>query len=404
MTSPAEAGRYDLPSPIAQFAGRILDLDSHENTPANLWVETFGAISKDFAEAQLRSTMITNRVKEKDDAPINAENVWKLKLADAPGAFDLDRRLEVMDFTGVGTQLLYPGSFPLLSQVLYANADDASLFPMPNVSDRKAYARQMFDAYNEWCVRVARKTDRLRPTGLLAGTSSPDELVAMAKKLVSKGVRAFLIPVDVPPGGVSPAAPALDPLWDLLASNGCPVVAHILVSREFLKSMAWSDAPAFHGWRNNGETSLDPWTLSSVHMTVQNFLNTMVLGGVFDRHPKLVFSCAEYTGHWLGPWAENMDLWVENQPFSGARKGERLRLKPSDYVRRNIRVACFPFEKVHRYIERFGFEEVYCYASDFPHHEGGKDPMGDFTRALQPLGAQILEKFFVENGKLVLPH
>jgi len=130
---------------------------------------------------------------------------------------------------------------------------------------------------------------------------------------------------------------------------------------------------------------------------------TMVLGGVFDRHPKLVFGTAEFTGHWVGPLAENMDRFYGSTPFNSSQAQTKLTLKPSDYIRRNVRVACFDFEPIGTYISRYGFEEVFCYASDFPHHEGGKDPMNSFVRHLEGHSPEVLRKVFVDNGRSLLP-
>jgi predicted TIM-barrel fold metal-dependent hydrolase len=152
-----------------------------------------------------------------------------------------------------------------------------------------------------------------------------------------------------------------------------------------------------------GEFSLDPWTLSTMHFAVQNYVTTMVMGGVFQRHPKLRFGTAEFTGHWVGPLAENMDRWHKNAPFPGNKGSRPLKKLPSDFVRENIRIMSFDFEPVGKYIDDFGLEEVYCYASDFPHHEGGKDPMNKFLRGLQGKSPEVIQKFFVENGKALLP-
>jgi hypothetical protein len=63
----------------------------------------------------------------------------------------------------------------------------------------------------------------------------------------------------------------------------------------------------------------------------------------------------------------------------------------------------FEFEPVGHYIERFGLAEVYCYASDFPHHEGGKDPMNHYLESLKGHSAETIRGFFVEHGKALLP-
>jgi hypothetical protein len=60
-------------------------------------------------------------------------------------------------------------------------------------------------------------------------------------------------------------------------------------------------------------------------------------------------------------------------------------------------------QPVDQYIERYGIEDVYCYGSDYPHLEGGKDPMARFAARLERLGPTIMEKFFVKNGTYLLP-
>jgi hypothetical protein len=107
--------------------------------------------------------------------------------------------------------------------------------------------------------------------------------------------------------------------------------------------------------------------------------------------------------------ASMLDLWHDNnqsigiQTFSDGTKSRRLPMRPSEYLTRNVRVSPFDFEPVGDYIRRFGLEDVYCFASDYPHVEGGKDPIGDLAASLEPLGANVLEKFFVSNGDLLLP-
>lgn len=54
-------------------------------------------------------------------------------------------------------------------------------------------------------------------------------------------------------------------------------------------------------------------------------------------------------------------------------------------------------------MQRDGLGEVYAFSTDFPHVEGGKDPVGRFGRSLAPLGPEVTEAFFVTNGEALLP-
>lgn len=400
------SAKWKLPDAIAEFAGQINDTDGHEAMPIKRWADTFGDEIKPLADALLQAgkdgvAIIQNPDLEGDSAEINDETVWKWKMEKAPGSYDIKRRIEVMDYTGVYRQIMYPGIAAIYAHALYNKADDSKVFR--NITgDRKAYAHRLMDLYNDWCARVSREQDRVRPTALLIA-ETPELMYEKAKKLVDKGVRLFMLATDEPPGGVSPASPRLDPLWDLLSKAKCPVLGHISISEKLFATMEWRNAPAFQGWMLGAEFSLDPWTLSNIHLQIQNYVMTMVLGGVFDRHPDLVFGCAEFTGHWVGPLAENMDRFYGSTPFPSGQQHTKLKLRPSDYIRRNLRVACFDFEPVGKYIDRYGFEEVFCYASDYPHHEGGKDPMGSFVRNLDGKSHETLKKVFIENGRSLLP-
>jgi hypothetical protein len=47
---------------------------------------------------------------------------------------------------------------------------------------------------------------------------------------------------------------------------------------------------------------------------------------------------------------------------------------------------------------------VYCFASDYPHAEGGSDPVGKFLAQLERFGPATLERFFVTNGQVLIPN
>jgi hypothetical protein len=109
---------------------------------------------------------------------------------------------------------------------------------------------------------------------------------------------------------------------------------------------------------------------------------------------------------WVGPLAQNLDFWhSHSRKFSlDNMEGELpITMKPSDYIRRNVRISLFDIEPVDVYIEQFDMPEIYCYSSDYPHPEGGKNPMGDISGKLERFGPDIMRKVFVENAEWLLP-
>ena len=72
-------------------------------------------------------------------------------------------------------------------------------------------------------------------------------------------------------------------------------------------------------------------------------------------------------------------------------------------IARNVRVSPFDIEPVGEYVAMYGLEDVYCFASDCPHVEGGKKSVDKFAASLKPLGQRLMEKLFVTNGQFLLP-
>ena len=394
-----------IPQCLLPFAGRIMDADSHEYTPVNHWIEQFGEATRPFVEAHEHSKMPIRQFVAADEAEIDAHSIWNTKFGGAPGAFDFDRRLEVMDLTGIDRQMVFPGSIGLYATSFYFRAETFPDMYRSITGDRKAFALEMIRLYNDFCIRMARRHDRLR---MVAIALAPDvrTLLADVKRMIDAGIRAIWLPSAALPGGVSPAHPDLDPMWDMTQTARVAILAHVGADFEFLSTAKWRDAPNFVGWKAGEEFQMDPWTLSTLHLPVQNYVATMVLGGVFERFPDLRFGACEVTAQWVGPLGENLDLWFANsRKFSlGNMEGDlHLSMKPSEYIRRNTRYSLFDIEPVDVYIDKYEMPEVYCYASDYPHPEGGRQPMVDISGKVAPFGDEILEKVFVSNGAWLMP-
>src|SRR5262245_40475583 len=105
---------------LDSILGRIGDLDSHESIDHPHYGEIFGEAGRrlvdDNPEMWARGAEIdrqnggTGQVRPPaaDDKPITAENVWTLKLTEAPGTMDMNRRELVMNEMGIQRQLVFP--------------------------------------------------------------------------------------------------------------------------------------------------------------------------------------------------------------------------------------------------------------------------------------------------------
>jgi predicted TIM-barrel fold metal-dependent hydrolase len=273
---------------------------------------------------------------------------------------------------------------------------------LPTITeDRGGKAAKWLQTYNEWILTQARVSDRVRPTPTLIG-ETVDALMREARRMLDAGIRAVMLPAALPPGGRSPAHPDLEPFWTMMEEAECTVTLHLGSEGKFFEPMSvWKDAPVFEGYRGVGEFSADPWYTATMHIPAQNFVQTMVLGGVFVRHPNLRFGVIELSAYWVGSMLRTMDLWHESLKGFGI-EGKRLPETPSQYVRSNIRFSVFPWEDLAAYVAE-GLEDVICFASDYPHLEGGKDMIQTMYGKIAPCGPAVIEKFFVTNGQFLLP-
>jgi len=73
-----------------------------------------------------------------------------------------------------------------------------------------------------------------------------------------------------------------------------------------------------------------------------------------------------------------------------------LSLRPSEYVRRQIRFTPYPNEDVGWIIEQ-ARPQVVLFSSDYPHVEGGRRPIERFEASLRGADDQVRRAFYHDN-------
>lgn len=403
----------ELSEATARLLDETLDVDAHEMTPSHLWGEVFGDAAARIAELALPVLKKTgandfyNPDVSGDVADINDDTVWNVRGTRAPGAFDMARRAAVMDVMGIQRQFVFP-SFALFAVHLYAGSEathrDRYGLTLPEAEIRDLGAAGI-NEYNEWVVRESqRDPERIRPVAYVHPGNAPEELIEQTRDLIDRGVLAINIPAGDPPGGRSPASPDLDPFWQLLAERNIAVLVHVGGEWRFVKSPEWGRAPAFKpGKVESNELGSEPFSFATISFAICNFLTAMTLGGVFERHPGLRFGAIEIGAGWFGPLADNLDMWARD--VYSVRMAPFISKLPSEYLAANVRVTPFNnFEPVDRYLERYPhLQSSYCWSTDYPHIEGGKDIKRKFLNMLAPMGDDVIQKFFRQNSELLLP-
>jgi len=252
--------------------------------------------------------------------------------------------------------------------------DEAMLFPNYGLGWERTLAEHLraqlanMAAWNRWAVDVAAAgRGRLHPVGHVT-LRDPDWLDAQLAALAAGGVRtAMTAPALVE--GRRLSHPDLDRCWSAFEHHGVSPTFHVSdVERPF------DDA-----WYEDDPDPVNP-VLSSVflHTAPALALADLAVHGTLARHPELRIGVVELSAVWVPLFLLTLDGGFDfHARFNGAPLSE-LELRPSEYVRRHVRVSAFAYEGVDRLMAKAG--DLFMFCSDFPHSEGTATPLEDYER------------------------
>jgi predicted TIM-barrel fold metal-dependent hydrolase len=214
----------------------------------------------------------------------------------------------------------------------------------------------------------------------------------IAREAIELGAKGIIIPSRHPPG-FSPSHVELDPLWALMEEAGLPILFHVGGEEKMHHDYIENGLPFvrdFHGGAENF-TSL---TFMAIPLSVWQTLSALVIDGVFDRFPKLKFGAIELGASWLPSLMKFLDSGVA--AFGKEERLQTLSGRPSEILRRQLRVTPYPHEDARWIIENSG-EEMCLFSSDFPHVEGGRNPLKRFNDSLEGASDRAKRAFYRDN-------
>jgi predicted TIM-barrel fold metal-dependent hydrolase len=121
----------------------------------------------------------------------------------------------------------------------------------------------------------------------------------------------------------------------------------------------------------------------------------MIFDGVLERFPGLRIGVIEQGAIWVPSWTRQMESAFD----AFAKHEERLQalsLRPSEYVRRQIKATPYPTEDVAWIVEQVG-PEVPLFSTDYPHVEGGRRPDERFEASLGDASEEVRQAFYCDN-------
>ena len=135
--------------------------------------------------------------------------------------------------------------------------------------------------------------------------------------------------------------------------------------------------------------------LTVIHHASARFISTLVLDGVLEQFPNLMGGVIEIGAGWVPDMVRRLDyaadIWSKSEPHLA-----EMNRKPSEQIQDQIRFTPYPFENVQQLVSESN-SRLYMFSSDYPHAEGGRDPIGRFTRTTNELTVEEQEQFFYRN-------
>lgn len=295
---------------------------------------------------------------------------------EALGAFNAAERSEALDLLGFHRQLI----FPSLSFHDYMwNRDHEA---------RYASAR----AYNRAIAAFCADDPRMFAVGMV----SLDDLERAEREVataIDAGIAALWIP-SLPAGDRSPGHNDLDRIWARLSEAAVPFVLHISGSPMQIRSEYMNTGrPVATDWLGGGEAPRAK-DMSVIHHDAEAFLSALVLDGVLQRFPKLQGGVIELGAGWVPAMLARLDYIVRIWGKSDASLRELA--PPSEQIRNRVFFTPFVFEDIGTLI-RQSDPALYLFSSDYPHIEGGRDPLARFERSLGDLDEPSRDLFYASN-------
>jgi predicted TIM-barrel fold metal-dependent hydrolase len=313
---------------------------------------------------------------------VEAAEIMGRKNFAATGSFIPEDRGRALDLLGFASQLVF-NTFHNRRLHDWEHGGDLDL----------AYGAAR--AHNRGMVEFCSADPRLLPTCYVP-LADFDRAAAMASEAISMGAAALLVASGCPPGH-SPSHIGLDPVWARAQEAGIPVVFHVggtgdLIDRSYFRN-GLPIPPDFHG----GEENFRSVDYMGIPGPPAQTLATMIFDGVLERFPALRIGVIEQGAIWVPSWTRQMESAFE----AFARHEERLRalsLRPTEYVRRQVRFTPYPTDDVGWIVSQSG-PEVCLFSSDYPHVEGGRRPIERFEASLAAAGVgdDARRRFYTDN-------
>ena len=313
--------------------------------------------------------------------------IAKSKEIQGLGAFDSADRTLAMDLLGFKKQLVFA-----THSLRMPFSPSSKLEHRLRYGAARAHNRHMAD----FC-----STDK-RLLGVAAiSLDDPELAITELDWVLAQGLGAVWVPHRAPHDR-SPGHVDFDPFWARLAEARVPFVMHV----------GGAPVQQSKAWENNGRAPVKDWLgggenvrtkdAALQHQLPEAFVSMMVLDGVLDRHPGLRGAAVELGSGWVPEMLRRLD-WVARTWGRNDANLQVQKRKPSEQIIAQMAFTPFPLEDLGSMLDQSS-DELYLFSSDYPHIEGGRDPIGKFESHLAGRDEAVKARFYTDNFLRVVPN
>lgn len=302
--------------------------------------------------------------------------ITEVKEIQALGSFDKHDRVIANDMLGFVKQLVFA-----------THSLHMPFSPSTKISDELRYGGAR--AHNRHMIDFCSVDDRLMGVAAIP-LENPELALAEVKFALEVGLQAMWVPHRLA-GDRSPTHVDYNPIWALLQEAQVPVVFHV-GGNPLQLSPEWSNTGrgVTRDWMGGGE-NVRARDAAVLHQGIETFVSMFVLDGVLEEFPGLKLASVELGAGWVPEILVRLDQI--HKAYS--RVDERLKgfsRRPSEQIREQMAFTPFVFEDVGRLIDHSN-DDLYLFSSDYPHTEGGRDPIARFESCMQNVPRASVDKF-----------
>ena len=309
---------------------------------------------------------------------------WKHKGWDGLGAFNAEERKLANDLLGFKAHLVFPTS--AFDQVLAAKEPKVILGGV--------------EALNKGMAEFCSVDKRMFGAAYIPFSYGEEVALNILKQSIQQGSKVILIDTIAPEGTKAFTHPDFDVVWKTIQDNDITITLHVGADN------SWDPVPL--SFYNNGsevpphkegDAPRDALAYMGISYNAELFLASMIFDGVFDRFPLLRIGVVELGASWIISWMKHLD-----QSYRAFRRLQDLsgvKMLPSEYVQKHIKITPFPGEDIGWLLES-GASDLLMFASDYPHHEGTDDPITRFEKTMLETSEENKQKFYSNNFKALL--